>query len=162
MGKQNRQNYLRNCARTVQGQLGLSTEQFKGLKTLPEIEAAINAKAAAIDIRLMQSPDEQLGRLACIANHADVRHLARQVLVPAIAQKIWAELNPKRVLKCRFCDFTVSKFARGRLGDAFDVMRKHIGDDHPEKADQIAVAIYGSREDYDIADIQDVADGFKA
>ena len=155
MGKQaDREKYLRNCAKTLQGQLGLDSEQFKGLKTFAEIEAALNAKAVTIDIRLMQSPDEQVGRLACIANHADVRHLARQVLIPAITQKIWAELNPKRVVKCRYCDFIVPKFARRRPGTAFDVMREHLDAEHPDKAEEIVASVYGSRDARDVADIE--------
>jgi hypothetical protein len=159
MGKEaDRQKYLRNCAKTLQGQLGLNTDQFKGLKTFAEIEAALNAKAATIDVRLMQSPDEQVGRLACIANHADARYLARQVLIPAIAQRIWAELNPKRVLKCRYCDFIVPKFARRRPSTGFDVMREHLDSEHPDKADEIANAIYGNRDARDEAneELEDV------
>jgi hypothetical protein len=152
--KEDRQKYLRNVSKTLQGQLGLSAEQFKECKTFAEIEAALNAKAATIDIRLMQSPDEQIGKLACIANEADVRHLARQALVPAIASRLWAELNPRKVIKCRFCDFTVPKFARGRPGNDFDVMRTHIDDEHPEKADQIATIIFGSRGARDEEEIQ--------
>lgn len=159
MGKTaDREKYLRNCAKTLQGQLGLDTEQFKGLKTFAEIEAALNAKAGTIDIRLMQSPDEQVGKLACIANDADVRYLARQAVIPAIAQKIWAELNPKRVLKCRYCDFIVPKFARRRPGTGFDAMREHLDSEHPDKANEIATAIFGSRDARDEAneDLEDI------
>lgn len=159
MGKEaDRQKYLRNCATTLQGQLGLSAEQFKEFKTFAEIEAALNAKAATIHIRLMQSPDEQVGRLACIADETTARNLAARALVPAIAAKIWAELNPKRVIKCRFCDFTVPKFARRRPGTAFDVMREHIDAEHPDKAEEIATAVFGSREERDLADIEALAE----
>lgn len=153
-----RQKYLRNCAKTLLGQLGLSAEQFKGHKTFTEIEAALNEKAATIDVRLMQSPDEQLGRLACIENIADVRCLARQALIPALAAKLWAELNPKNVVKCRFCDFTVAKFARRRRGDAFDAMREHIGEEHPDQAKAIVNHAFGNHKERDEEDAQSFLD----
>ena len=159
MGKHvEREKYLRNCAKTLQGQLGLSAEQFKEYKTFAEIEAALNGRAMSIDIRLMESPDEQIGRLACIANESDVRYLARQALSPAIASRLWVELNPKKVVKCRFCDFTIAKFAPRRRGNAFDAMRNHIDEEHPDKADQIASAIFGSRDARDEEDVRTFLD----
>jgi len=59
------------------------------------------------------------------------------------------------VLRCRFCDFVTPKFARGRPGTAFDVMRDHIDEEHPDKADQMVTAIYGSRDARDEADVED-------
>lgn len=148
MGKEtDRQQYLRNCATTLRGQLGLSADQFAECKTLAEIRTKLaQTKWSAIDTRLYDAPDEQIGKLACSKDDRQVRHMATEAVIPAIAEKIWAELNPKRVLKCRYCDFTVPKFARRRPGTGFDAMRDHIDEAHPDKADKIVNAIFGSRE----------------
>jgi hypothetical protein len=164
MGKEvDRQKYLRNCATTLRGQLGLDAEQFKDCKNFAEIIAALSRHqvAGAIYSRLGSAPDEQIGKLACSKDETQVRNLATDAVIPAIAEKIWAELNPKRVLKCRYCDFIVPKFAHRRPGTGFDFMRDHIDTAHPEEAKKLADAIYGSREARDEADDEDYADSVK-
>ena len=153
MGKEaDRQKYLRNCATTLRGQLGLNAEQFKDCKNFAEIVAALRGtKSGDIYNRLYDAPDEQIGKLACIKDEIQVRNLATDAVIPAIAEKIWAELNPKRILKCRYCDFIVPKFARGRPGTGFDAMRDHLDGEHPDKANEIANAIFGSRDARDEA-----------
>ena len=158
MGDAKQEKYLRDCAKTFQGQLGLKAEQFKGHKTFKDIKAALETRMSTITVRLAFAPDEQVGRLACIVDDGLVRQLAAQALISAMARKIWAENNPKRGIKCRFCDFTAAKFAHGRPGDAFSEMRAHIDREHPDQADQIATAAYGSPEDRDIADMETLAD----
>jgi len=153
MGKEaERQKYLRNCATTLRGQLGLDAEQFRDSKNFAEIVAALrSSKAGDIYSRLYDAPDEQLGKLACSKDEIQVRNLATDAVIPAIAEKIWAELNPKRILKCRYCDFIVPKFARRRPGTGFDAMRDHLDSEHPDTADKIATAIFGSRDARDEA-----------
>lgn len=157
MGKEaDRKKYLRNCATTLKGQLGLNAEQFKGCKTFAEIEAKLHSNGRTfLEIRLMESPDEQVGKLACIGNEREARRLAAEAVIPAIANKLWAELNPKKVVKCRFCDFTATKYRRGSAITGFDIMRDHIDGEHPDKANEIAIAIYGSRDARDEADIEE-------
>ena len=154
MGKTvDREKYLRNCASTLKGQLGLTAEQFKEHKTFAEIEATLRKmKWGSIEVRLMDSPDEQVGRLACSGNDRETRRLAVEAVIPAIASKLWAELNPKKVLKCKFCDFTLAKFAPRRRGSAFEALREHLDAEHPDKADEVVNAIYGSRDARDEAD----------
>lgn len=136
--------YIRNCATTIKGQLGIKPEQFQECKTFAEIQAALRkTMMGALDSRLRDSPDEQVGRLAYIRNTMAVRDMAAEALIPVIASKIWAERNPRKVVKCRFCDYTVLKFVRGREGTAFDVMREHIDDDHPHEAKKIATSVFG-------------------
>jgi hypothetical protein len=163
MGKEeDRQKYLRNCATTLRGQLGLDAEQFRDCKNFAEIVTALqNTKSGTIYSRLSDAPDEQIGKLACSKDEVRVRNLATDAVIPAIAEKIWAELNPKRVLKCRFCDFTVAKYRRGSRATGFDIMREHIDAAHPDESKQLTDAIYGSRKARDEADEADYADSVK-
>lgn len=153
MGKKvDSQQYLRDCATTLRGQLGLDADQFRDCKSFAEIVTALRGtKLGDIYRRLYDAPDEQIGKLACSKYENQVRNLATDAVIPAIAEKIWAELNPKRILKCRYCDFIVPKFARRRIGTGFDAMRDHLDREHPDKADEIATAIFGSRDARDEA-----------
>lgn len=152
-----REKYLRNCAGTFQGQLGIEPRDFKGMR-LADIEAALRkTKTSDLHERLERAPDEQVGRLACSKFDDRVASLAADALMPAIALKVWAAANPKSVIKCRFCDWTTAKFARiGAKG--FERLREHIDEEHPEKADEVATAIYGSRDARDEADIEALAE----
>lgn len=151
-----REKYLRNCAGTFQGQLGIDPATFKSMK-LADIEATLRkTKTSDLHERLGKAPDEQVGRLACSKFDDKVASLAADALIPAIALKVWAAANPKGVIKCRFCDWTTAKFARiGAKG--FERLREHIDEEHPEKADEVATAIYGSRDARDEADIEALA-----
>lgn len=163
MGKEeDRQKYLRNCATTFQGRLGLKAEEFKECKTLADIQRELlKHKWSSVFVPLYEAPDEQIGKLACSNDVEQVRRMATDALLSAIAVKIWAELNPKRVLKCRFCDFTVAKRYRGSRATGFDIMREHIDAAHPDEAKHLTNAIYGSREARDEADEEDYADSVK-
>ena len=152
-----RQKYLCNCAKTVQGQLALNSESFKDHKTVGEIEAALNkGHWTAAYLRLMQAPDDQVGKLACSRDIEQVRRLATDAVIRAMALKVWADLHPKNVLKCRFCDWTTAKLWRqGQMTvDGFNRLRNHLDAEHGDKAEEIATAVFGSRRARDEADIE--------
>lgn len=152
MGKQSdREKYLANCAKTFQGQLGLKPEQFKECKTFAEVVAILEkTKLGAIELRLKDAPAEQVGKLAYMRDHSRVERLAAEALIPSLAMHIMADLNPKRFVKCKFCEFKALKYSpRSPAGpvNGFEVMRGHITDNHPQEASSIVDHAYDGNED---------------
>jgi hypothetical protein len=151
MGKLvDRAKYLRDCAGTMRGQLGIDPAAFKGMK-LADIEAALRkTKTYEIQERLDKAPDEQVGKLACSWSDSETIQLAIRALIPAIALKVWAAANPDKVIKCRFCDWTTAKFARiGAKG--FERLREHLDEAHRDRAEEIAKSVYGGMGERDDA-----------
>ncbi len=161
MGKQSdNDKYLANCAKTFQGQLGLHAEQFKECKNFGEVVTALEKKKSDIYERFEYAPPEQIGKLAYMHDPASVEIAAVKALIPALATRILADLNPKRFVKCKFCDFVVVKFARGRRGNAFDMLNSHIKNEHPREATRILKHSYGSRTAREAEETQQLIDKF--
>jgi len=87
----NRAKYLQNCTRTIRGQIGLPANPYQRCESIEDILAVLTEnKREAIFQHLLAAPDDQIGRLACNVDIAQVRHLATRAVMLAMAGQIFA------------------------------------------------------------------------